>query len=155
MNKQLGVTLVELLVGLVILSAVMMTAVPLTSSWVNSAMVRDAQALLQQAYGRTKALGLANPAAIKTGEAAAYMCVANAHLYVQPINAGTCGTGYAWGAELKSGVSITVSGAGQFSCLGMDARGVPVALTLGESTCTTSKALTVSKGNQNDSTTLY
>jgi len=156
MKAQSGFTLVELVVTLVIVVLIMLVAVPFTQSWVNSASVRESKSLLQQAYSRARAMGLANANEIKDGTAAAYMCVANAKLYVQPITATTCGTDFAWTGDIKSNTSITVGTTSSiFSCMGLNNLGLPVPLTLGSTACSVNKVLRVTRGVENNEESLY
>lgn len=152
-----GFTLVELMVTLVILVLLLMTAVPLTQSWINSASVMETKTLLQQAYGRTRGLALANPAGISDGSASAYLCVLNSKIYVQPISAATCGTGSVWSGDIKASASITVgtTGTTNFICMGLSNLGLPVALTLAGGACTTNKTLKVTKGSEQNDQALY
>lgn len=155
-TRSQGFTLIELMITLVILVLLLMSTVPLTQSWVNSASVMQAKTLLQQAYGRTRGLALANPAGISDGGASAYLCVVNSKIYVQPISAATCGTGSIWSGDIQASASITVgTGTTNFVCMGLSNLGLPVDLTLAGDDCTTDKTLKVSKGSEQNDKALY
>lgn len=150
-----GFTLIELVVTLAIMATVLMLAMPLTGSWVDSATVVESKALLQQAYSRTRATALANPGGVAGEGVAAYMCLVDSKIYVQSAILATCGaTGYAWVGSLKTNVAITSQPA-TFVCMGMSNLGMPISGALNGATCTTDKILTVTKGEQSDEKTLY
>lgn len=151
---QRGVTLIELLVGLVILVLMLGVALPYTSAWIDNNAVIESGAVLQQATTRTKAMAIANPQAIINGSAAAYVCANASNVFVQPVNATTCGSGFVWQGALKSSVSVKV-GTADWRCTGFDTSGLPIALTLGSTACTTSTSLTISKGDTSDALNLY
>lgn len=159
MKAQSGFTLIELMVTLTIMVMIMMVALPLTQSWVNSSTVMETKALLQQAYGRTRGLALANQTGNTTGGAAAYMCVTNSKIYVQRANSdgslGTCGaTGFSWVGDIKASATITTSEPATFVCMGMSNLGIPVS-NGSSGACTTDKLLTVTKGGESNAKTLY
>jgi prepilin-type N-terminal cleavage/methylation domain-containing protein len=154
-QTQRGVTLIELVVGIAIMAAVMLTAVPLTSSWVDSSIVTETKASLQKAFSKTKTISLENSAHITDGTAAAYMCVLSGVVYVHSISQGTCGINPIWKTVIKGNVALSVSGA-SFNCIGLNNIGLPVALTLPNgNVCTVSKVITVRKADISDEKTLY
>ena len=164
MKSQSGFTLIEIVVTLSIMGLIMMTALPLTQSWVNSAVVLETKALLQQAYGRTRAIALANQAMAVADGAAVYMCVNNSKIYVQVPNPdgslGTCGptgstdTRIIWAGDVKTNTTITTSTSANFVCMGLNNLGTPISNAL-SGTCTTDKLLTVTKGGDSNAKTLY
>ena len=159
MKSQSGFTLIEIVVTLSIMGLIMMTALPLTQSWVNSAVVLETKALLQQAYGRTRAIALANKAMVTADGAAAYMCVSSTKIYVQVAQTdgslGTCGsTGFTWAGDVKANTTITTSAPASFVCMGLSNLGTPVSSAM-SGICTTDKILTVTKGGESNAKTLY
>ena len=157
-----GFTLIELVVTLAIMATVLMLAMPLTGSWVDSATVVESKALLQQAYSRTRATALANPGGVAGEGVAAYMCLVDSKIYVQSATLTTCGEinaetniKFDWVGNLKPNVAVDTSQRATFVCMGMSNLGMPISGALNGATCTTDKILTVTKGEQSDEKTLY
>lgn len=152
-----GFTLIELVVVIAITVAAMLVAVPLTTSWVDSARVNEAQGLFQQAFSRTKALALRNGSVATASDPAASLCQNGNVLYVYSGLPGTCGTGsYVWqGIVPGDGNTQIQLNSATFSCLALNNAGIPVATTINTTACAQSSSYTISKGVQSVSKTLF
>lgn len=173
-RRMQGVTLIELMVGIAIMAVVMASSVSLGADWVNEARVTEARSQMRLAYSKARALGIRNGNA-RTTDAAAWVCVASGVVYVyqsMPTSStgpDTCGIvagdaavdddGLIWRADLAGGIATTVETAAAanstaFTCLGFGNRGLPVAVSMGATACTTDQIIYVKRGNSNEATTL-
>lgn len=111
-----GVTLIELMTVILIMSILIALGVPLTSRWIHSAHVADSYSLLMQGYDQTRAVALRNPTgAIDSINAAAGMKLVDGNtLYVCRGNPsdGACDAGggaVAWSADLARGHGVAIT----------------------------------------------
>src|SRR5690554_3381020 len=106
MVSQRGFSLVELMIVLALLGFLLMLAVPLTNSWSASAKLRDAENLLQQGVGRSKALAQRNTLGVTGNQAAAHLCLDSTTAKIELYPADSCNGSVIWSAQLPAGVSI-------------------------------------------------
>lgn len=71
MNRQSGVTLIELMIIVVIIGILAVAAIPLTNNWIDESRVSQGKALLLKAHAQAKALGQRNPEGVMGDEPAA------------------------------------------------------------------------------------
>ena len=164
MRRLKGFSLIELMVGIAIMAAVMLSGISLGGGWVDESRVTDARSQMRLAYSKARAYALRNSNAVTT--ASTWMCLNSGVVYVyqsttaKPTGPTTCGdAGSVWHADLAGGTTTKVEIASAanstaFSCLGFSNRGLPVSSTLTGSACTTAQTLYVKRGNTNEATTL-
>ncbi len=164
MRRLKGFSLIELMVGIAIMAAVMLSGISLGGGWVDESRVTDARSQMRLAYSKARAYALRNSNAVTT--ASTWMCLNSGVVYVyesttaKPTGPTTCGdAGSVWHADLAGGTTTKVEMASAanstaFSCLGFSNRGLPVSSTLTGSACTTAQTLYVKRGNSNEATTL-
>lgn len=117
--RQAGLTLIEMMIVVLLIAILALLATPLTSGWIDSARLGEAQGALEQAVGHAKAAALRNPAGLKTGQAASAICLSgtgvlsvhNATPVVAPNVAVPvkCGAGAptaAWSTQLPPNITI-------------------------------------------------
>jgi prepilin-type N-terminal cleavage/methylation domain-containing protein len=103
-SAQLGFTLVELMVGLSIMGALLLSLVPFTVDWIHSSQTRDASAKLKLAYGLAKGTALRNPQALRGSDPAASLIITSDGTTTTLL---TC-SGPSTGAECKANGSAVV-----------------------------------------------
>lgn len=146
---QHGLTLIELLISLAILSMLLGLALPITRDWVYSNQTRDARGKLVLAYGLVKSLAMRNPAGVSSGSVAAglrfevrssvvsvLVCQGDPTVSVAGSGAKVCtdgGNAVVWKAEFPSGVAMSLGGvlvsAASAGTLALSNRGLPLAAT--------------------------
>lgn len=151
--QALGLTLIELMVVVAIMSTLAMVAARFGVQWSNSSKVTQAQAMLQQAYALAKATALQNYRGQVNGGAAAVLCFSNTQLNVY--QGPTCSGKAVWTRPWDSGVAITFgTPATAASCIGLTSAAVPVA-SAGALTCATNLNYSLTAGTVNVSKSLY
>ena len=103
-TTQFGFTLVELMVGLSIMAALLMSLVPFTADWIHSSQTRDASAKLKLAYGIAKGTALRNPQASRGSDPAASLKITSDGTTTTLLSC----SGPSTGAECKANGSAVV-----------------------------------------------
>lgn len=110
-----GVTLIELMIAIALVSILALVAVPLTVSWSNQAKLTETAGILDQAFGRAKASALRNPAGV-AGTAASALCFAGDRVSLRlaedagtPADCGAANTP-SWSAALPGGITLSPAG---------------------------------------------
>lgn len=150
MVSQRGFSLVELMIVLALLGFLLMLAVPLTNSWSASAKLRDAENLLQQGVGRSKALAQRNTLGVTGNQAAAHLCLDSTTAKIELYPADSCNGSVIWSAQLPAGVSIK-NNETPFNCLAISNRGLPIAT----GNCNINNEYTLSLGGEDVEITLH
>ena len=144
-----GFSLIELMVGLALLAFLIMLAVPFTNTWSNSTKLHEAESLLRQGVGRTKALAQRNELGIAGSQTAAILCRDSTTAVLTLYQAATCTGTPVWSAQLPTAVNIT-NGETLFSCLAISNRGLPVA----SNSCNVTSTYTLSIGGESETVTI-
>jgi prepilin-type N-terminal cleavage/methylation domain-containing protein len=145
-----GVTLIELMIVIVIMSILAILGVPLTSRWIYGAQVGESESLLAQGYAQMRAVALRNPNGVASSTDAAGMKLADGTLYVckgSPSNAAcdTGGSALVWQADLSRGANIAVTlGGSTTGTIALDNMGVP-------RSSATARQYSISKGGESSS----
>lgn len=128
-----GVTLIELMVVIVILSILALLGIPLTQSWIHGAQVVESQGMLLQGYDQARAVAMRNPTGVTGSDSAAGLkLVDGANLLVcrgAPSGSGCSAGGSAvtWAADLSLGKNVgTVIGGNADASISLTNQGVPV-----------------------------
>lgn len=143
---QRGFTLVELMIVILIVTILLLMAVPLTAKWVGTANVNSATTLFNQGAAWAKSRALRNTGNVALNAPAAYLVLINGAanatgtgtLCVQDattVNPGNLGcTNALWTAKLPQATSATLNGAAS-QCIAFSPNGLPAAATLGTTAC--------------------
>lgn len=122
-GAQRGVTLIELLIGLVIMVMLLLAALPFGSRWVESNRQMQARAQLWEGVSQARAIALRNPSGQRLGSPAALLQLRAGQLEVmvpgedEPL----------WTGELRNTVSLKLSdSAGYADAEAMSAAAAPV-----------------------------
>ncbi len=161
-GQQRGFSLIESMTAITLSGLLFASGVPLTSSWVSSARVRDAQGLMTQGVARARALALRNPGGVTGTATAAMLCLSGGNLRLiaasrSPQTAASCSaTAALWSARLPASASVTAGGSA-LGCLAFNNRGVAVnpAAASGSDSCPTSTSVVIASSSQNVALTLY
>ena len=147
-SKSIGFTLVEMMITILIMSLLLLAAVPFTTAWIQGARVNEAKSKLLQGYELARALAQRNPNGARAPAAAAGLKQEGLTLYVclgDPATTATCAAGNSdvkWKAELPVNTSLVIgTGSGSSQTLGIDNTGRAL----------TASNFTVTNGSQNDS----
>ncbi|MBH0017913.1 type IV pilin protein [Pseudoalteromonas sp. NGC95] len=106
-NRQSGLSLIELLIVVSIVGVLALVTVPFTQSWLYEAQLNDAKSQLSQAYTQAKALALRNPENVH-GEHNTAACVNLLGSFIQvrqPSGTG-CSGGVTWQGNWPIGVGL-------------------------------------------------
>ncbi len=154
MARHTGFTLIELMVTIAIMTILMLLAIPLTMSWVNSAQVGETKSLLMQGFGHAKSVALRNPDAIKASDSdrvAGLKLIDGATLLVckgDP-TLGACAEGggnLVWQTDLTRGTGVNVTfNSSNSATVALDNTGMPL----------DQLAYSISKGSENESGTFH
>ena len=152
-SAQQGLTLVELMVVVAIMSILAMLSAQFGFQWSNSAKVTQTQASLQQAYAIAKSTALQNYRAQAGGSAAAVLCLSSAQLNV--FQGGSCSGSAVWTRPVASGVAIQFgSPAATALCIALSNAAIPLS-TASAGTCATNLTYSITAGSANASKNLY
>ena len=107
-RRQLGLSLIELAIVLLIVGLLAMAATPLTSSWGAGSDLHAASGQLNQAFGHARAVALRNEGGAVGDDPAARIVhdAASRQLRVCRLPSGPC-TDPLWRSTLPSGVALT------------------------------------------------
>lgn len=150
MRGSAGFTLIELMIGITIMALLLLAAAPFTQNWVDGNRQMRARSNLVEAVSQARALAMRNPRALDLARAAQgvaavvydkdtfQLCV------VRRNSAGTAWDDCAaaeWRGTITEPAGLRLaSGAGpgapDFLCAAFDSRGLLVASTLGDASCT-------------------
>ncbi|MNO43262.1 Fimbrial protein precursor [compost metagenome] len=148
MKRHAGFSLIELMIVVALIGILVGLAAPFTSTWTDSAQVREAEGLLNQGIGRAKAIALRNRFGMIDSQASALLCLSQDNLLSlhEAASAGSeasCASPQTWSAQLPRRVALQNDGA-DFDCLALDARALP----LGKNGCSTSQSFALSAGKE-------
>ena len=154
-QRQLGVTLIELLVTMAIMGAMSLASMAFSSSWVTENRLIEAENQLVVAFDKAKSTALRNRYGKISGAAASTVCVSDHTVSVHEATSGaaaSCATAAIWQADLHERISVTASGGASLSCLCVSSKAELTATGCG--TCATTTSLNLTMGNDNVSISL-
>lgn len=159
MKRQLGFTLVELMIVIAVLAFLILATVPLTGAWVQSADVTEVHGDFTEAVGRAKAAAMRNSPAITGNNPVTAICISNTKVLSVLENNGantpncTANTGKKlWSTQLDTDVNFTSAGAA-VSCMCFDNKGLLT--TQACAGCLSVTNFTVASGSENDTVYIY
>lgn len=131
MHKQLGFTLIELVVTVVIVAALLLTSASLTNSWIDRSQVASAKANFETALLQAKTLALRNHNNQPFSEPAVSLCVDSNDDKINIIQLGTnaanpcdiVGNALLKSFSIAKGIAIT-QGNSPVECLTVNALGM-------------------------------
>lgn len=124
--RQRGLTLIELMVGILLVSILSLMSAQLGGQWVNGARVSRTQATLQQAYSAAKSAALQNNRAVTGQDVAASLCIQAQPNQITAVLGGDCTATPFWSAPLDSSVSIDLGNINTGTCIQLNNAAVPV-----------------------------
>lgn len=145
-QRQLGVSLIELMVCIVIAMLLAAAATPFALSWSHQSSVRQTHAQLRQGLSQLKATALRNPLAARSPNASATLVTQSGQLC---LHAGLPAMLNCAGALWQSSVpaSVKVANAAS-SCVALDNQGLPIEAAVGDSACATGPTFDISRGDE-------
>lgn len=108
-RRKAGFTLIEMMVTLAIMALLLLVGAPLGRAWVANAHIAQAESQLLQAYERTRALALRNPAGVTAPTTAATLCITNGNtlkVYQGAANCTTPSTTPIWSGSAATDTSL-------------------------------------------------
>lgn len=151
-------TLIELIIVIALLAILAAAAAPFTSKWIESARITETIGILEQAVGQARAAALRNPTALSGDTPASKICNDSTGVHIVLPIAGNstldCASPPAqpWLSKLPANTTIK-QGANDWACVCFNNKGLLTTTTASCSACTTSLALTISSGSDNESKT--
>lgn len=123
-KRQLGLSIIELMVVVTLTLVVTMMAVQIGVQWVHGSRVSRTQSALQHAFSATKSAALQNNLAVTGQEASASLCLSDERMAA--VVGGDCARTPFWSAPLERQVAIRLGQTGTVSCISLNNAGVPV-----------------------------
>lgn len=120
---QTGISLIELMVTVAIVTILAMLSLPLTQAWVENAHLNYAQDTLYEGYSTARALALQNPGNVTGSVAAASLILKDNTLQVKT-KIGNADT-EVWQGQLDSRVALSLRDADCTNKLAFDNKGQP------------------------------
>jgi|GEM_PF-1219132 len=152
-QQQAGLSLVELMVTVAIVSILSLAGLSFTGGWVNSNRVLDGQAVLQHAYSRSKAMAIRNEFGMTESRSAAAICFVDNVLSLHSasnLSQAACSGTQVWSATLPNSISMQIPGS-DFSCMCLSNKAsVTNQVEAGQdcSACATTNIVKVSAGGE-------
>lgn len=105
--RQLGLSLIELMIAVTIIGMLALVTVPYTQSWLYEAQLSEAKGKLNRAYGEAKALALRNPTdAHEEQTPSSCISLKNNILQVRQPNGSRCSGVLSWQDNWPDGVKV-------------------------------------------------
>ena len=124
-----GMTLIEIMIVLAMISVLALSVAPLASGWLRQSEVTAAVGNFHLAVGRAKAAALRNNMGATDNTASAVVCFSAGEFKVvegKPGTAPACNsTEVAWRAKVASTITITNAGGAAMNLLCFDNKGLP------------------------------
>ncbi len=162
--KQIGMTLIEMMIVVLLIGLLALAASPFSSAWVDSADVSKTVAALEQAVGGAKAAALRNATAVQGDAAASALCLADSKLQLVAAVAGSaidCNAVVAdavlWSTAIPQRVDIKWGelGISDWMCSCFTNKGLLSATAPNCNACATNLTFTVSSGAESETINIY
>ena len=153
-KRQLGVTLIELMITTAIMAAMSLVSMAFGTGWVTENRLIEAENQLVVAFDKAKSTALRNRYGKVGGSAASTVCLSNQIISVHEATsaaAASCATTAIWQADLHERISVSAGGT-SLSCLCVTSKAELTATGCGS--CATTTSLNLTMGNDNVSISL-
>lgn len=145
--RQLGLSLIELMIAVTIIGILALVAMPYTQSWLYETQLSEAKAKLNRAYAEAKALALRNPIdAHEEHTPSSCISLKNNTLQVRQPNGSSCSGILSWQDSWPDGVKV-VNDNKNLTAIFINNRG---AVLINNTPINTNLKYALSKGTVND-----
>lgn len=159
--REVGLTLIEMMIVILLIGILALLATPLTSGWINSARLGEAQGALEQAVGQAKAVALRNEAGMQTTSAASKIClidgVLSVHSATPPVGAtaaveAKCDSSKPaiWSIQMPPNITLKIGTTTAWTCSCFTNTALLTNANANCTSCGTSLIFNITSGSENE-----